>query len=42
MSVKWRKTSVKAQREAKTYAQQREDAAAIAFVVWRRAVTSTA
>ena len=33
MSVKWRKTSVKAQREARTYAQQREDAAAIAFVV---------
>ena len=33
MSVKWKKTSVKAQREARTYAQQREDAAAIAFVM---------
>lgn len=33
MSVKWKETSVKAHREAKTYAKQREDAAAIAFVV---------
>ena len=33
MSVKWKKTSVKAQFEARTYARQREDAAAIAFVV---------
>ena len=33
MSLNWKKTSVKAQREARTYAQQREDAAAIAFVV---------
>lgn len=32
MSVKWRKTSVKARREAEAYARQREDAAAIAFV----------
>ena len=31
MSVKWRKTSVKARREARDYAQQREDAAAIGF-----------
>ena len=33
MSLEWRKTSVEAQREARTYARQREDAAAIAFVV---------
>ena len=33
MSVNWKKTSVKARREAEAYARQREDAAAIAFVV---------
>lgn len=33
MSVEWKKTSVKVQREAREYARQREDAAAIAFVV---------
>ena len=33
MSLNWKKTSVKAARQARTYAQQRKDAAAIAFVV---------
>lgn len=32
MSVKWRQTSIKQQREAEAYVRQREDAAAIAFV----------
>ena len=33
MSVEWKKTSVKKMREERSYAKQRDDAAAIAFVV---------
>ena len=36
MAVKKKTTSLKALHEAQLYAQQQRDAAAIAFVCWRR------